>query len=109
METTFSTSGEDLILAGIFEIIKPINKFCLEFGARDGYNGSNIRKFINEGWDSLQFDTDFRVLFVPYSAVKIQHFTVENINEVFEKYKVPKSLIYCLSMLILMITGYGKH
>lgn len=90
MDKTFSTSGEDLILASIFERIKPINRFCLEFGARDGYNGSNIRKFINEGWDSLQFDTDYRVLFVPYSAVKIQHFTAENINEIFEKYKVPK-------------------
>ena len=90
MNHSFSTGGEDLIIASIFERIKPVNRFCLEFGARDGYSGSNIRKFINEGWDSLQFDTDIRMLFYPDSAIKIQHFTAENINEVFDRYKVPK-------------------
>lgn len=90
METSFSTAGEDILIAKIFETIQPINRFCLEFGATDGYAGSNIRKFINEGWNSLQFDTDIRMLFVPYSAVKIQHFTAENINEVFQLFKVPQ-------------------
>ncbi len=88
---TFANAREDEILWGIFEKIKPINQFAVEFGARDGFTTSNIRKFLQAGWDGLQMDCDIKLLFLPYVATKIEFITAENINYVFNKHKVPKS------------------
>lgn len=86
---TFSTDAEDIVISKIFEKVAPKHKFAVEFGARDGYQASNIRLFMNYGWTGLQFDNDYRLLYLPYTAIKIQHFTCSNINEVFKKNNVP--------------------
>ena len=85
----YSTGGEDLLIAQAFENITPKNRFAVEFGARDGYQGSNIRLFLDHGWEGLQFDIDAKLLLYFYVAIKIQHFTAENINDVFAKHNVP--------------------
>jgi hypothetical protein len=63
METSFSTAGEDILIAKIFETIQPINRFCLEFGATDGYAGSNINEVfqlfkVPQKFDILSIDVD---------------------------------------------------
>jgi hypothetical protein len=53
----FSQWGEDGVIEKIFEIIEPTNKYCVEFGAADGVDGSNMRNLIlNHGWKSFQIE-----------------------------------------------------
>ena len=52
----YSQYGESLIINEIFKKIDPINKFMVEFGASDGYWLSNIRMFMEMGWNGLQFE-----------------------------------------------------
>ena len=42
----FSQNGEDGIINKIFTIIEPTSKFCVEFGAGDGFTMSNVRNSI---------------------------------------------------------------
>jgi hypothetical protein len=52
-----SQKGEDGILARIFEIITPQNKWCVEFGAWDGKRFSNTYNLItNEGWSGVMIE-----------------------------------------------------
>jgi len=54
-----SQFGEEGVLAKIFEIIPPTNKYAVEFGAYDGVTASNTRLFITEhGWSSYQIEGD---------------------------------------------------
>ncbi|HIF64190.1 MAG TPA: hypothetical protein EYG16_01780 [Deltaproteobacteria bacterium] len=52
----FSQHGEDGVIEQIFEIIKPTNKYAVEFGAYDGVTISNTRKLILDGWASFQIE-----------------------------------------------------
>ena len=85
--------GESVILARIFENIGTTNKFCVDFGAGDGYRLSNTRHLIEEGWDALLMEgapeRDYGREYSP--DVKFEFVTRENINSLFEKYDVPKS------------------
>jgi hypothetical protein len=55
----FSQSGEDGVIAKIFEIVPPTRKYAVEFGAHDGVRNSNTRRLIvEEGWGSLQIEGD---------------------------------------------------
>lgn len=68
--TVFSQSGEDGIIARVFEIIGHGNRFCCEFGAWDGIRLSNTRALILEGWSALLIEADperFRELCANYT------------------------------------------
>lgn len=82
----YSQNGESLVIKEIFDKIKPVNKFMVEFGASDGYWLSNIRMFMEMGWNGLQFEG----IGNPLNGVKKEFITKENINEIFKKYEVPK-------------------
>lgn len=82
----YSQHGESLIINDIFKKIAPINKVMVEFGASDGYWLSNIRMFIEMGWNGLQFEG----ITNPSNGVKKEFITKENVNEIFKKYEVPK-------------------
>lgn len=82
----YSQYGESKILHEIFEKIGTINKYVVEFGAWDGYHLSNARFFIDMGWDSLLMDG----LKEPKNGVFTEFITMENINNIFEKYSVPE-------------------
>lgn len=82
----YSQYGESKILLELFEKIGTHNKYVVEFGAWDGFWLSNARMFIEMGWDSLQMDG----LKNPKNGVKNEFITMENINNTFEKYSVPK-------------------
>jgi len=56
-----SQRGEDGIIAAIFSVIKPINKWCIEIGAGNGYHLSNTWNLINnQGWNSVQIENNHR-------------------------------------------------
>lgn len=82
----YSQHRESKILYDIFQKINPINKFAVEFGASDGQWLSNIKMFLNLGWDGLQMEGSDNL----GNNVKKEFITKENINELFEKYQVPK-------------------
>lgn len=86
--TDYSQSGESPMLWNIFEKIGTRSKFAVEFGASDGYWLSNIRMFLENGWNGLQMEG----IAEPQNNVKNEFITKENINSLFEKYEVPKNL-----------------
>jgi FkbM family methyltransferase len=53
-----SQSGEDGLLAAIFEKIGVANKWCLEVGAADGLFFSNTRQLIKDGWQAILIEAN---------------------------------------------------
>jgi len=52
-----SQHGEDGVIEKIFQVIKPLNKVCVEFGAMNGIVWSNTYSLImNHGWRSVQIE-----------------------------------------------------
>ncbi len=49
----FSLSGEDGILQKIFEVVPPVNRWCVEFGAWDGKTYSNTHHLMQQGWSGV--------------------------------------------------------
>lgn len=82
----YSQKGEQQKLINIFNEINTTNKICIEFGADDGYNLSNTRYFIEQGWKGYQWDAVLKS-----NLVNKEFITIENINNIFGKYKIPKS------------------
>ena len=55
----YSQDGEEGILNRIFEIINPINRYCVDVGAHDGIHFSNSRYLIHEcGWTGCLIEGD---------------------------------------------------
>lgn len=89
----FSQNGEDGIIEKIFSLSPPTRKFFVEFGGWDGTylsNTANLR--INESWDGVLFEGDKERVEINKNLINIHHeyITSENVNDVFEKYNVPK-------------------
>ncbi len=72
-----SQNGEDGVIERIFEIIKPKNKWCVEFGAVDGKMGSNTWNLINNcEWKAVLIEAHpayFRDLLKRYKNVPRVH------------------------------------
>jgi hypothetical protein len=82
---SFSQHGQDIIVLSWLRKIGFLNKVAVEFGARNGVQGSNIRMFETLNWKLYQWDKFFQNKFVNKESI-----TAENINEIFEKYEIPK-------------------
>lgn len=82
----FCQSGETGLLEFIFQNIGTTNKYAVEFGASDGFYLSNIRYFLNNGWDGLQMDYDTK----NSKYVQKEFISKDNIVELFIKYAVSK-------------------
>jgi hypothetical protein len=83
----YSQYGESKLIYDILNKIGTLNRYAVEFGASDGYWLSNIRMFLEDGWDGLQMEGG------PKSGVNgvVNEFiTKENINLLFDKYNVPE-------------------
>jgi hypothetical protein len=74
-----SQHGESTILAGIFDRIGTRSRHAVEFGAGDGWHLSNIRMFMEDGWDGTQWDTEMWT-------------TAENVNDLFLHLQVPETV-----------------
>lgn len=82
---SFSQHGQDIIVLSWLRKIGFLNKVAVEFGARNGVQNSNIRMFETLNWKLYQWDKFFQNQFVNKESI-----TAENINQIFEKYEVPK-------------------
>lgn len=82
---SFSQHGQDIIVLSWLRKIGFLNKVAVEFGAKNGFKYSNIRMFETLNWKLYQWDKFFQNKFVNKESI-----TVENINQIFEKYEVPK-------------------
>lgn len=82
---SFSQHGQDIIVLSWLRKIGFLNKVAVEFGARNGFQQSNIRMFEKLNWKLYQWDKFFQNKFVNKESI-----TAENINQIFEKYEVPK-------------------
>ncbi|QUC64796.1 hypothetical protein NsoK4_00460 [Nitrosopumilus sp. K4] len=85
-KTIYSQNGEDGIIEFIFSQIGTTNKFFVEFGVNDGTICNTRYLFEKNKWDGLMMDD------LPENQphIKKEFITAENINQLFEKYKVPK-------------------
>lgn len=75
----WSQHGESTLLFDLFQTIKPRSFTAVEFGAGDGYRFSNIRMFMDNGWDGIQWDTETWT-------------TAENINDLLAMRVTPRNL-----------------
>jgi len=82
----YSQNGEDGVLAKIFQLIEPTDKYCVEFGAYDGVTGSNTYLLGLQGWQRLLLDRMFEI---PEMNLHKEFITAENIVSIFEKYNIP--------------------
>ena len=85
----FSQNGEDGVIKKIFEVIKTTNKYYVEFGVENANecNTRNLRE--NCGWSGLLMDGGYENKEI---GLYQEFITAENINELFQKYKVPQEL-----------------
>lgn len=85
----YSQNGEDGILQAIFKVIGTTNKFSVEFGVGDGHQCNTALLQRRRGWSGLMMDCTDKP---PIAKLKIQNefITAENIESLFQKYKVPK-------------------
>jgi len=94
----FSQFGQDGVLEKIFELVKPVNKFFVEFGSSgndvDMGNTSNLRR---EGFTGLLMDGSEN----PYGheknalyEVKIELVTTDNVNDLFKKHGVAQKFAF---------------
>ena len=97
----YSQNGETKIIADLFEKIGMVNKFCVEFGAGDGFHLSNCAGLKEIGWTGLMMDADNK----GNNEVKKEFITRENILRLFDTYKVP----YDLGLLSIDIDGNDYH
>ena len=83
----YSQYGESKILKNIIDTIGEKNKYAVEFGASDGYWLSNIRMFLDQGWNGLQMEGGEKA---GINGVFREFVTKENINSLLDKYNVPE-------------------
>jgi hypothetical protein len=79
----YSQTGEEGILAAIFEAIGTTNKYLVDIGAGDGTALSNTRLFLEQGWRGARFDSNYA------QDVHQERITAENICDILAKYNVP--------------------
>lgn len=85
----YSSNGEEGVLTKIFELVGTRSKFCVDLGAGDGITGSNTYLLQLQGWDALLLDRAFEKGEIHLYK---EFITAENINLLFEKYRVRSDL-----------------
>ncbi len=81
----YCQTNEEEIIDFIFNKIGVTNKYCVEFGAGDGYKYSNTRHLLEKGWNGLMMDAEHS----DNKQIKHEFIVAENICRLFEKYDVP--------------------
>lgn len=103
MRNVTSQFGEDGIIEHIIDVIKPADKYCVEFGAWDGVLHSNCNNLLkNHGWSGLMIEADpdkFTKLMATYRgfpkvsyANRFVNFTGEDrLDQILGEEEAPKS------------------
>ncbi len=100
-QSLYGQFGEEGVLAKIFQLIEPSNRFCVECGAFDGITGSSTYLLRTQGWKCALFD---RTYDIPQWSLHREFITSDNINSLLEQYKVP----YDLDLLVITL-GYNDY
>jgi hypothetical protein len=75
-----SQFGEDGIIQKLIEIVKPINKTCIDIGAWDGIHFSNTANlWIHNNWNGILFECDTDKYFELSNNVKNKNALIYNI------------------------------
>ncbi|HEX2579774.1 MAG TPA: hypothetical protein VHK67_05175 [Rhabdochlamydiaceae bacterium] len=85
----YSQNGEDGILSKLFQLIEPTTRYCVEFGADEGFTNSNTYLLRKQEWNCLLLD---RMHENPNINLHKEFITAENITALFDKYNVPHDL-----------------
>lgn len=80
----WAQAGEDGVLEAIFEWIGTTNKYCVDIGAGDGWNLSNVRRLLQQGWTGLLIDGSG-----PHDGVVQAMVSYANVWSVLTKHAVP--------------------
>jgi hypothetical protein len=83
----YSGKGQDAFIHRVFERLGTTNKFCIEFGAGDGYNASNTLYLGLNGWKRLLIDFRHGD---PNINLHQRKLTAENICNTFAELGAPK-------------------
>ncbi len=83
--TYYSRQNQDKIIYEYIKEIGSLNNIAVEFGARDGFEFSNVRMFADLNWKLYQWDKIFQNEFV-----NRENINAKNINQIFQKYNIPK-------------------
>jgi hypothetical protein len=84
----YSQFGEDGILRAIFGRIGTTNRYFVEFGVEDGRECNTRYLAERRGWRGLLMDLEHED---PRRNLHRERVTAENVNELFEKYGVPRA------------------
>ncbi len=82
----YSQNGEDGILLALFGRIGTTNRYFVEFGTGTGFQCNTRYLRERRGWQGLMMDGDSSEFLL---SIKKEFITAENINGLFEKYRVP--------------------
>ena len=82
-----SQNGEDGVIEAIFAEIGVTNRYFVEFGCEDAVE-CNSAHLLEQGWTGLLMDFS-GISRNPLADVKKEFITVENIQQLFVKYRVP--------------------
>ena len=101
-----SQNGEDGVIEAIFAEIGVTNRYFVEFGCEQAVE-CNTAHLLTQGWTGLLMDYS-GISKNPLADVKKEFITVENIESLFAKYKVPRSSICCRLTSMAMTSGFGR-
>ena len=115
-QTTYSQSGEEGIIAKIFEVNNITQGFFVEFGAWDGEYLSNTRSLCDQGWKGLFIEgdaakyKDLEVKFAGHPQVMTEHALIDcsgpsSLDNILKKRDVPQDF----EVLSIDVDGDDYH
>src|SRR6266850_743731 len=111
----YSQSGEDGIVARIFEIIGARSRLCVEFGAWDGFYLSNTANLWTNGWQGVLIEADperFRELqrnVGAHSVKAVQGFVRREGEDTLERILLREGVTDTPDLLCIDIDGDDYH
>ena len=85
-KSLYSEYGEDGIIAKLFQLLPPKDKYLVHLGAAEGLGTSNTHLLLLQDWKGLLIDRNFEN---PSINLQKKFITAENINELLNSNQVP--------------------
>lgn len=84
----YSQGGEDGVIAEIFKRIGTTNKFCVDLGAYNGVESSNVAALLEDGWRGILIDGSAQSA-NPNTVIYNHFVTAENVNDLLTYHLCP--------------------
>lgn len=85
----YSQNGEEGVIEEIFRRIGTSNKFCVDLGAYNAIQSSNVAALLDDGWDGILIDGSAKSE-NPRAIVHNHFITAENVNDILMQYNCPE-------------------